>query len=75
MITIQKGDDLLLFNGKRVIAAGTIFKMNSVDPNYYAVPIITDVYEGYVDVRGVVEVWRGGERLAEQLALFGEDAK
>lgn len=60
-MSIEKGDGLVMFNGSRVIVTGPVFKMNSVDPNYYCVPVDCGDFQLPVDVRGIVEVWRNGE--------------
>jgi DNA-cytosine methyltransferase len=70
---IRKGDGLVMFNGARVIATGPVFKMNSIDPNYYCVPVDYGDFQLPVDIRGVVEVWRDGQpatEQAQQLELF-----
>jgi hypothetical protein len=70
---IRKGDGLVMFNGARVIATGPVFKMNSIDPDYYCVPVDYGDFQLPVDIRGVVEVWRDGQpatEQAQQLELF-----
>lgn len=71
MNNLEKGDGLLLFNGNRVIVTGSVFKMNSIDPNYYCVPISLghDEFELYVDVRGIVEIWRDGELIGGKVDI------
>jgi len=70
MIKIQKGDTLTLKDGRQVTAVGSVFKMNSADKGYYAVPVDTGEFQLPVDVQAVVQVWRDGQPVLMQLELF-----
>lgn len=72
MVNVTKGDTLFLRDGQRGIVVGSVFKMNSQDRNYYAVPVDIGICVLPVDLRIVVEVWRNGQPVAQQKDLFGE---
>ncbi len=70
-MNIQQGDGLVLFNGSRVIAAST-----PGEDSTGAMIVSCDVGQGMcvpVRLTAVVEVWRNGEQLMQQLSLFGEE--
>lgn len=65
---IEKGDGLVLWNGERVIAASGVGTDSTGE-----VIVSVDCGGGIcvpVGVSGIVEIWRDGERVMQQMALF-----
>ena len=72
MNDIRVGDGVICIDGARGVVIGSVFKMNSFDPDYFAVPVDFDGDEMPVDMRAIVEVWRDGQPVMQQLGLFEE---
>lgn len=71
---IQKGDGLVLFNGQHVIAEGGVSDLGSEEFPRLCVQVTSEDgrFTMPVQVSAVVEIWRGGVKVLQQLSLFGE---
>lgn len=72
-MNIKKGDGIVMFNGSRGIATSKSFKPQSMGVDGLVIAVAFD--EGDytltmpIELRSVVEVWRGGRRIDSEETL------